>query len=100
LSVDRRHELRQALEASVLDAEAHTPAALRRAVAGRGGEVPEALRALVAKIHDHAYRVTDEDVAALATHFAEDELFEIIVAASVGGAFHRLDRALALLSDA
>jgi alkylhydroperoxidase family enzyme len=98
--VDRRQEIRRALEASVLDGEAHTPPSLRRAVAGRQGEVPAELRALVAKIHDHAYRVTDEDLAALAAQFSDDERFEIVVAASVGAAFARLDRALALFGDA
>jgi alkylhydroperoxidase family enzyme len=98
--VDRRDEIRRALEASVLDGEAHTAPSLRRAVAGRGGEVPAELRALVAKIRDHAYRVTDEDLAALAAHFSDDERFEIVVAASVGAAFDRLDRALALFGDA
>ncbi|MCU1277716.1 MAG: hypothetical protein JWM53_1262 [bacterium] len=84
----------------MLDGDAHTPPSLRRAVAGRGGEVPAELRALVAKIREHAYQVTDEDLAVLAAHFSDDERFEIVVAASVGAAFARLDRALALLGDA
>jgi alkylhydroperoxidase family enzyme len=97
--MDERDAIRRELEASVLDGEGQTPAALRRAAAGRGGEVPEELRALVEKIRRHAYRVTDEDVAALKARYSDDQLFELVAAAAVGAAFARLDRALALLGE-
>ena len=87
------------MEASLFDSEAHTPPSLRRAVAGRGGEVPAELRVLIAKIGAHAHQITDEDLAALASRYSDDERFEIVVAASVGSAFARLDRALALFGD-
>jgi alkylhydroperoxidase family enzyme len=98
--MDQRDQIRRQLEGSVLDSAGHTPAELRRAAAGRGGELPEELRALVDKIHRHAYRVTDEDMAALKARYTDDQLFEIVVAASVGAAFAGLDRALALFEDA
>lgn len=96
---DAPDQLRRALEAAVLDGAGHAPAALRRAVAGRDGAVPEELRALVAKIRDGAHRVTDDDVAALSGRYGDDDRFEIVVAAAVGAAFDRLDAALTLLVD-
>lgn len=60
---DSHGELKDATAAAVLDGPGTTPAALRQAVAR--GEAPEELRALIDKIRRHAYRVTDEDLAAL-----------------------------------
>ena len=64
------------------------------------GQAPAELAALVQKIRDHAYRVTDADIDALRARYTEDQLFELIVAAALGAAEHRLQRALALLQDA
>lgn len=94
---DPRDELRRALEASVLDGDAHSTPELRRAAAGRGGELPVELGALIDKVHRHAYRVSDEDITALRARYSDDQLFELVVAASVGGAGARLDQALALV---
>ena len=68
---------------------------LRRAVSERVlDDLPEALRGYVAKVHDHAYRVTDEDVAGLlAAGYSEDEVFELTAAAAVGAGLARLERA-------
>lgn len=95
---DSHGELKDATAAAVLDGPGTTPAALRQAVAR--GEAPEELRGLVDKIRRHAYQVTDEDLAALGGRYTEDQLFEIVVAASFGAAEHRLRAGLRALEDA
>jgi alkylhydroperoxidase family enzyme len=49
----------------------------------------------VEKVARHAYRVTDDDIAALrvAGH-SEEAVYEMTVAASLGAALGRLERAL------
>jgi hypothetical protein len=96
---DRFEEGRRVLEESVLRGPGHTDAALRQRVAERC-DVPEDLRPLVDKIERHAYKVTDEDVAALRSRHPDDELFEIIVAASLGSALIRLRAGLRALEEA
>jgi alkylhydroperoxidase family enzyme len=50
------------------------------------------------KVHLHAYRVTDEDVAALkAAGISEDEIFEQTVAAAIAEGLRRLDAAEGVL---
>jgi alkylhydroperoxidase family enzyme len=52
------------------------------------------LEAYLEKVHQHAYRVTDEDVAALkAAGVSEDEIFEQTVAAAIAEGLRRLDAA-------
>lgn len=98
--MDQRHRsLWQAVEDSVLRGDGHTAPALRQAAAACA-ELPPDLAALVDKIHRHAYRVTDEDLAALRARHSEDELFEIIVAAALGAAAARLHAGLRALEQA
>jgi hypothetical protein len=85
--------------ASVLDGPAHTDAALRDAVA-RNQQVPADLATLVGKVHAHAYRVTDEDVAAAQAKYGDDRMFEIIVSAAMGASRQRLEAGLAALERA
>jgi hypothetical protein len=68
---------------------------VRRQIAA--GEPPPELESLVSKIRDRAYTVTDQDLDALRSRYSEDQLFEVIVAAAVGAAEHRLKSALAVL---
>jgi hypothetical protein len=91
-------ELQRATERAVLDGPGAVDPAVRRQVAS--GNPPADLAVLVRKIRDHAYRVTDEDVNALRARYSEDQLFELIVAAALGAAEHRLQAALAVLEDA
>lgn len=50
---------------------------------------------LAEKVGRHAYRVTDEDIAAaMAPGLNEDEVFEIVVSAAVGQATRQYDTAL------
>ena len=87
----------EALIRNVLDGPGLLEPSLRRAAFERGS-LPEPLAALVAKIHRHAWQVTDEDVAgARAAGWSEDQLFELIVCASVGASKERLDAGLRAL---
>jgi hypothetical protein len=64
------------------------------------GEPPADLAVLVGKIREQAYRVTDADLDALRARYSEDQLYEVIVAAALGAAEHRLRCAMAALEDA
>jgi hypothetical protein len=59
------------------------------------------LRALIDKVVHHAYQVTDDDVAAVkASGISEDEIFELVICASIGEATRQLDAALDALDEA
>ena len=90
---------------SVLGPAGQTPESLRRAVLERGKRpgasaeaIPDELTHYVDTVAQHAYKVTDADIAKLkqAGH-SDDALFEITVVAAVGAAMHRLERGLAAL---
>ena len=95
---DRFDSLRKATEAAVLDGGGETPPELRRAVAK--GNVPPNLALLVEKIRSRAHSITDADVDGLRAHYSDDQLFELIVAATFGAASERLAAALRALEDA
>lgn len=83
------------LKRNVLDGPGVTAAALRQAVAGQG-TVPAELAGFADKVRRHAYKITDEDIAALrAAGKSDDEIFELTIATAVGVALHRTARALA-----
>ena len=97
--MDNRFEmLREATARSLLHTPAATTSDLRVAVAA--GLPPPELAALVQKIRTRAYTVTDQDIDALRPAFTEDQLFEIIVAASFGAAQERLSAALRAVEEA
>lgn len=83
----------------VLDGPAETEPELRRKVA-RNLDAPPNLQPLVEKIHKHAYKVTDDDVARLQSTYGDDRMFEIIVSAALGASRKRLMAGLAALEDA
>jgi alkylhydroperoxidase family enzyme len=89
--------LQRATHDAVLDGPGRVDRSLRAQIAS--GQPPADLAELVAKIRNHAYRVTDADIDTLRAHYDEDELFELMVSAAVGAAEHRLARALAVLED-
>ena len=95
---DRLPQLLDATRRAVLDGEGTTDAALRRQVAS--GEPPPELATLVQKIRDRAYTVTDEDVDRLRSRYSEDQIFEIILAATIGAAGFRLKAAMDALEGA
>ena len=95
----------QGLVDAVMATPGHTPSVLRRSAMARasrpGGPadgLPAQLAGYVDKVALHAYRITDDDVAALLrVDSSEDAVFEITVSAALGAALDRLDRGLAAL---
>ncbi len=73
--------------------------ASRRAAFDNTGVEPAAVRTLIDKVAKHAYKVTDEDVAAAKLAASEDELFELVVCAAIGQATRQLDAALAAIAE-
>jgi alkylhydroperoxidase family enzyme len=94
-----------------VDVERHRKVAVARAVEGEGkaslearraafaGEGPESIRALIEKVAQHAYKVTDEDLAAAKQHFSEDEIYELVVCAAYGRAERIHAAALAAIAE-
>ncbi|HEX4469062.1 MAG TPA: hypothetical protein VH080_05985 [Gemmatimonadaceae bacterium] len=95
---DPHATLRDQVLERALDGAGETDEALRHAAADRKSLPPE-LQQLIDKIHDHAYQVTDEDLAQLQKKYDDDELFEIIVSAALGASRHRLLAGLAALEN-
>jgi hypothetical protein len=88
------------LVARVLDSKGKAAPELRRAAFDNAG-LSEPIRTLVEKVANHAYRVTDEDVAAVrAAGLSEDQIFEIVICAAVGQADRQYTSALAALASA
>jgi hypothetical protein len=96
---DRHARLREQVLNRVLDGPGETEPALRHAAAeGRG--LPADLQPLVDKIHRHAYKVTDGDVARLQATYGDDKMFEIVVSAALGASRERLIAGLTALASA
>ena len=72
---------------------------LRQAAASDGG-APADLQALIDKIHRHAYKVTDEDIAMAQQKYGDDKMFEIVISAALGAANQRLQAGLRALNQA
>jgi hypothetical protein len=94
---DNHEGARQRLESTVLSGPGKTSPSLRQAVAGGEAEMPGELQPLVEKIRRHAYKITDEDIDSLKVQYREEELFEIIVSASLGASLERLESGLKAL---
>jgi hypothetical protein len=91
-------ELRRATAATVLRGPGQTTKDLRQRLAR--GDAPDSMQALVEKIRHAPASITDDDVAALAQRgYTADELFEIIIATTLGAAGERLDAALKALEE-
>jgi len=59
---------------------------------------PAAMAGYLAKVHERAYTVTDDDVDTLKSQgFTEDEIFEQTVAVALAEGLRRLDRARAVI---
>ena len=95
---DPHARLRDRVLQSVLQGAGETDPAIRRAAA-EGSGVPADLQALVDKIHHHAYKVTDDDVARVRAKYGDDQTFEIIVSAALGASRQRLLAGLEALDD-
>jgi alkylhydroperoxidase family enzyme len=91
---------RKAVVARILEGDGKASHAQRRAAFDDAG-LDEPLKTLVAKVARHAYKVTDEDIAAAgASGFTQDQIFEIVVCAAVGQATRQYDTAIAALAAA
>lgn len=97
--IDRHAQLRDSVLAQVLSGPGESDPAVRQAAANNAG-VPEDLRQLIAKVHAHAYKVTDADIARLQSAYGDDKLFEIIVSAALGASRKRLMAGLDALARA
>ena len=85
------------LRRAVMESSGATDRALRAAAAS-GNDLPAELAPVIAKIRAHAYKVTDEDIAALQqAGRSDDEIFELTCAAALGVALHRTEKALAAI---
>ena len=91
--------LRDAALRRALEGEGESDRAMRIAAADGTG-LPDDLQALVTKIQQHAYKVTDEDVARLQAKYGDDMLFEIVVSAALGASRRRLLAGLEALNEA
>ena len=96
---DPHASLRDRVYERVLQGEGDADPALRQAAA-TGVGVPTDLQPLIDKIHRHAYKVTDEDIAELQKRYGDDPLFEIIVSAALGASRARLLAGLDALEKA
>src|SRR5262245_48797998 len=95
---DRFRTARERVAEGVLRGKATLPVEIRQAAAARADAGPPAATEWVRKVHDHAYKTTEEDVALLkAAGLDEDAIFELTVAAAVGAASLRMERALRAL---
>ena len=96
---DPHAKLRDELFDQVLDGTAESEPALRKSAADNL-TVPADLQLLANKIHLHAYKVTDDDVAQAQAKYGDDVLFEIIVSAALGASRKRLVAGLTALEEA
>ena len=105
---ERYSDFVRRLKEAVLGRPGVTDTGLRQAVearaatlGGRSGSatgVPPALAPFVDKVAQHAFRVTDDDVASLRrAGYSEDAIFEITSSAALGAALGRLERGMAAL---
>lgn len=85
--------------ATIFEGPGETDSSLRKAAADNKN-LPGELRSLVEKIHRHAYKVTDDDMAKAQAKYGDDKMFEIVVSAAVGASRQRLMAGLEALSKA
>jgi hypothetical protein len=97
--VDPHADLRDRVLNRVLVGTGDIETAVRQAAASGGG-VPADLQALIDKIHRHAYKVTDEDIAMAQQKYGDDKMFEIVVSAALGAANQRLQAGFRALNEA
>lgn len=90
----------QRLEDIILRGPGQLDAATRASLAS-GHNIPEPLAAYAEKVAHHAYKVTDDDIAALlAAGYSEDQLFEATLSVALGAAHIRLQAGLDALRAA
>jgi hypothetical protein len=91
---------RKALIARILEGDGRASPAERRAAFDNAG-LPDPVKMLIGKVAKHAYKVTDDDIAAArSAGLSEDQIFELVVCAAVGQAARQYDAARAALVEA
>lgn len=91
---------RKAVVERALEGPGKADGAARRAAFDNEG-VPEASRVLIDKVARAAWKVGDQDIAAVkAAEVSEDEIFELVVCAALGESTRQLESALAALDAA
>lgn len=96
---DPHADIRDKVLQTVLEGPGETYPVLRNAAANGAG-VPADLRTLIEKIHRHAYKVTDEDMARAQAKYGDDQMFEIVVSAALGASRNRLLAGIKALDEA
>ena len=96
---DPHAAFRDAVLKNVIEGPGESDPSIRKAAA-KGTGVPGDLQPLVEKIHRHAYKVTDQDIAGVQAKYGDDRMFEIIVSAALGASWNRLKAGLAALDKA
>jgi len=92
---------REQLIARAVDGDGRASKQQRRAAFANEGVAPEAVKTLIDKVAKHAYKVTDDDVAAAkAAGLTEDQVFELVVCAAIGAAKRQHEAAMAALAEA
>ena len=99
MTIDPHAALRDRVLQGVLQGVGESDPSVRSAAADGPG-VPADLKAVVDKIHNHAYQVTDDDLARLQPKYGDDQLFEIIVSSALGASHRRLVAGLQALDEA
>lgn len=95
--ITREH---RALLARILEGDGLAGHAERRAAFNDVGP-DSSLRTLLAKVARHAYKITDEDIAAVkSASLSEDQIFELVVCAAVGQATRQYQTARSALEAA
>jgi hypothetical protein len=92
-------QARKALTRRILEGAGKAAPSERRAAFNNSG-LAQPLGTLIDKVARHAFRVTEEDVAAGVSGRSEDQVFEIVVCAAIGQATRQYDAALAALGAA
>jgi hypothetical protein len=90
---------REAAIARALEGDGRATREQRRAAFDNQG-VAEPARVLIDKVANHAYQVTDDDVAAAKQALPEDEIFELVVCAALGQASRQLAAVRAIIAGA
>jgi alkylhydroperoxidase family enzyme len=90
----------ESLVRRILEGDGRAPLAQRRAAFDNSG-LTDPLRTLTEKVAKHAYKITDEDIAAArSSGLTEDQIFELAVCAAVGQATRQNETAVAALEAA
>ena len=93
-------QARTALVVRILEGDGEAPRVQRR-TAFDNAQLGIPLDKLIDKVANHAYRATDDDIAAVKAYgLSEDQIFELVVCAAIGQADRQYDQALQALKAA